>query len=70
MLQTLNYPNATRNESNIIPKTYGLPVSDLMIAKGLKKVKNEKIIFQLYLADARNLTLLQHEYDVTTLYGR
>ena len=41
-----------------------------MIAKGLKKVKNEKIIFQLYLADARNLTLLQHEYDVTTLYGR
>ena len=25
MLQSLNYPNTTRNESNIILKTYGSP---------------------------------------------
>ena len=26
VLETLNYPNTTGNESNIILKTYGLPV--------------------------------------------
>ena len=26
--------------------------------------------YQLYLGDTRNLTLLQHQYDITKLYGR
>ena len=26
VLETLNYPNTTGNESNVILKTYGLPV--------------------------------------------
>ena len=36
----------------------------------LKKGKTKKEWFQLYLAETGNFTLLKHQDDVTTLYGR
>ena len=35
----------------------------------LKKRKRKKEVFQLYLVDTQNLTFLQPQYDVITLYG-
>ena len=35
-----------------------------------RKKKTKMEWYQLYLGDTRNLTLLQHHYDVTKLYGR
>ena len=35
-----------------------------------RKKKTKMEWYQLYLGDTRNLTLLQHQYDVTKLYGR
>lgn len=35
----------------------------------LKKKKNEKEVFQLYPAHTQNLSFLQHQYDIRTLYG-
>ena len=32
--------------------------------------KTKKEWFQLYLADTQNLTMLQHQFDFETLYGR